>query len=122
MDDISPPEAKSVSAGVRTIPFRMSALDGTLGGLPSGATTLLAGAPDASADAFVYLTLGHGGRHTISAMDEVLDSYQFETDRTMRVGSFGGALDREEQTVYRTSIGGTGFRVSTTKKLAPSNW
>jgi len=56
MDDISPPEAKSVSAGVRTIPFGMPALDSTLGGLPSGATTLLAGAPDASADAFVYLT------------------------------------------------------------------
>lgn len=54
MDDITPPEAKSVSAGVRLIPFGMPALDAGLGGLPSGTATLLAGTPDAGGDAFVY--------------------------------------------------------------------
>lgn len=54
MDTISPPEAKSVSEAVRPIPFGMSALDSTLGGLRSGTAALLAGAPDARADAFVY--------------------------------------------------------------------
>jgi hypothetical protein len=297
MDDITPPEAKSVSAGVRSIPFGMPALDSSLGGLPSGTAALLVGAPDAGADAFVYthaaqlmlgkhdpglyptdvrkfqeaipeqvvfVSLGTSGRHVINAMDEVLDGYQFdalvehltlldysgpffdlvdapaafdrpparegplatverrvpdcesfgdlvesiaadlddhgeetlvvidslsdlylarrfgldertvlgflvglreaavgwnglvhvlynrqaqdvraepvvanllhgnvyfysndqgfETYRTMRVGSFGGALDREEQVVYRTAIGESGFRVRSTKKISPRNW
>lgn len=296
MDEVTPPEAKSVSAGVRPIPFGMPALDVALGGLPSGTATLLAGAPDAGGDAFVYthaaqvmlarhdpglyptdvsqyrdalpdrvvyLTFRTGSRHILHAMDEVLDQYQFDTlvdnltlldysdafldladvpagfsrdheagpldaverrveggdsfrdfveavaedldefgenavvvvdslsdlylagqfgleertllgflvglreaavdwgglvhvlynrraedvrgepvlntlmngnvyfysndkgfdtYRTMRVGSFGGALDREEQVVFQTLIGGAGFRVKSTKKLGPSNW
>jgi hypothetical protein len=46
----------------------------------------------------------------------------FETYRTMRVGSFGGALDREEQVVYRTIVGDAGFNVKATKKISPGNW
>ena len=297
MENISPPDAKSVSESVRPIPFGMPALDGTLGGLPSGTTSLLAGAPDASADAFaythaaqlmlakhdpglypadvrkiretlpehvVYVSLGTDGKHVLNAMDQVLDQYQFdalvenltlldysgpflefvdtpaafdrerpqtgplsaierkvdgsgtvadlvetvaadldglaenaivvvdsltdlylarrfglderlmlgflvglreravdwnglvhvrydrqaegvradqvlssllhgniyfyandqgfETYQTMRVGSFGGALDREQQVVFRTHVGAGGFRVKTTKKLSPGNW
>jgi KaiC/GvpD/RAD55 family RecA-like ATPase len=297
MDEITPPEAKSVSAGVRPIPFGMPTLDSTLGGLPSGTTTLLAGAPDAGIDAFtythlaqlmlakhdpglypvdvsryqdalpekiVYISIGTHGRRVIHAMDAVLDQYQFdttiehlelfdytrsfldllpipaafdkqrdkrgplatverkapeaesfvdlleaiaadiddhaedavvvvdslsdlyrarrfglkedallafliglresasdwnglvhvlydrraeavraeqvisslmhgniyfysndqgfETYRTMRVGSFGGALDREEQVVYRTLVGSAGFQVKSTKKISPGNW
>jgi KaiC/GvpD/RAD55 family RecA-like ATPase len=296
MDDITPPEAKSVTAGVRQIPFGMPALDAGLGGLPSGTSVLLAGAPDAGADAFVYthaaqlmlakhepglypsdvrevrdaipervvyVSLGTAGRHVLNAMDSVLDGYQFDalverltlldysgafldlvdtppafeeafpeggpldaverrnagdsfssllesvaadldergrdavvvvdslsdlylarrfgldepallgffvalremavawrglvhvlynqraeavradqvlnnllhgnayfysndqgfdTYRTMRVGSFGGALDRETQVVFGTSIGAAGFRVKSTKKVGPSNW
>lgn len=297
MENISPPDAKSVSASVRPIPFGMPALDGTLGGLPSGTTSLLAGAPDAGADAFaythaaqlmlarhdpglypadvskiretlpdrvVYVSLGTDGKHVLNAMDQVLDQYQFdrlvehltlldysrpfldfvdtprafeeesppdgplgtierkveggetfadlvetvagelddvaedaiviidslsdlylarrfglderlllgflvglreqavewnglvhvrydrqaegvradqllnsllhgniyfyandqgfETYQTMRVGSFGGALDREQQVVFRTHVGDAGFRVKTTKKISPGNW
>lgn len=296
MDEISPPVAKSVSAGVRPIPFGMATLDAALNGLPSGSATLLAGAPDAGADAFaythaaqlmlakhdpglyptdvrrygdtlpervVYVSIGTHGKRIIHAMDAVLDQYQFdvlvehmelfdysdafldllplpqaferrppegpmgavqdrapdvdsfddlletiatdldehaedaivivdslndlsraekfgldeqtmlafliglreitvdwnglvhvlherraeavradqllssllhgnvyfysndqgfETYRTMRVGSFGGALDREEQVVYRTFIGDAGFHVRSTKKIAPGNW
>ncbi len=297
MDDITPPEAKSVSAGVRPIPFGMPTLDSALGGLPSGTATLLAGAPDAGGDAFVYthlaqlmlarydpglyptdvkrygdalpekvvyVSIGKHGRRVIHAMDAVLDQYQFdatiehlelfdytptfldllplpaafdgsrpergpmaaiekrapevdnftdlleaiaatideaaddaivvidslsdlyrarrfgldesailgfliglretaadwnglvhvlydrkaeqvraeevlssllhgniyfysndqgfETYRTMRVGSFGGALDREEQVVYRTLVGSAGFNVKATKKISPGNW
>ncbi|MEF8827665.1 MAG: chemotaxis protein CheY [Haloarcula sp.] len=46
----------------------------------------------------------------------------FETFRTMRVGSFGGALDTERQTVFESLIGPTGFRAKATKKIGPSNW
>ena len=297
MENISPPDAKSVSASVRPIPFGMPALDATLGGLPSGTTSLLAGAPDAGADAFtythaaqlmlakhdpglypadvskirdtlpervVYVSLGTDGKHVLNAMDKVLDQYQFdalvdnltlldyspsflsfvdtpeafgrsvpdegplstierkvkggetfadlvetvagdldelaanaivivdsltdlylarrfglderlllgflvglreravdwnglvhvrydrqaegvradavlssllhgnvyfysndqgfETYQTMRVGSFGGALDREQQVVFRTHVGAAGFRVKSTKKISPGNW
>lgn len=297
MENISPPDAKSVSASVRPIPFGMPALDNTLGGLPSGTTSLLAGAPDAGADAFVYthaaqlmlakhdpgmyprdvsqirdqlperivyVSFGTDGKHILNAMDQVLDQYQFdalvehltlldyshpflefvdtpaaferdrssegplsaverkvdcgesftdfietvaadldeladdaivvvdsltdlyraqrfgldeqtmlgflvglreravdwnglvhvrydrraedvrtdqvlnsllhgnvyfyvndqgfETYQTMRVGSFGGALDREQQVVFRTHTGAAGFRVKTTKKISPGNW
>ena len=45
----------------------------------------------------------------------------FETYRTMRVGSFGGALDTERQTVFESLIGPTGFRAKATKKIGPSN-
>jgi KaiC/GvpD/RAD55 family RecA-like ATPase len=296
VDELTPPEAKSVSAGVRPIPFGMPALDASLGGLPSGTSALLAGAPDAGADAFVYthaaqlmlarhdpelypadvgayrdtlpervvyVSFGTAGKHVLNAMDAVLDQYQFDalvdhltlldysgafldlvdtpaafdhrsgrggpldaverrdgddsfpdlvgtvsadlddhgeravvvvdslsdlylarrfglaertllgfciglremavdwnglvhvlynqraegvradqvlntllhgnvyfysndqgfdTYRTMRVGSFGGALDRESQVVFGTSIGAAGFRVKSTKKVGPSNW
>ncbi len=297
MSDISPPEAKSVSEGVREIPFGMATLDNGLGGLPSGTATLLAGASDAGGDAFlythaaqvmlakhnpsmyptsvrtsretlpervVYVTLSRDSEHILNAMDTVLDQFQFdtltehlklldysesfldlvetpaafdrepptegplaavegratgvssfgelleevaadieewgkdalvvvdslnelyragqfglsertilgfliglreaavdwdglvhipykhkaeqvrsdslltnlmhgnlyfysndqgfETYRTMRVGSFGGALDREEQVVYRTQVGSAGFRVKATKKISPRNW
>jgi len=46
----------------------------------------------------------------------------FETFRTMRVGSFGGALDTERQTVFESLVGPTGFRAKATKKIGPSNW
>jgi len=46
----------------------------------------------------------------------------FETYRTMRVGSFGGALDTERQTVFESFVGPTGFRAKATKKIGPSNW
>jgi KaiC/GvpD/RAD55 family RecA-like ATPase len=46
----------------------------------------------------------------------------FETYRTMRVGSFGGALDTERQTVFESIVGPTGFRAKATKKIGPSNW
>lgn len=46
----------------------------------------------------------------------------FETYRTMRVGSFGGALDTERQTVFESLVGPTGFRAKATKKIGPSNW
>jgi KaiC/GvpD/RAD55 family RecA-like ATPase len=46
----------------------------------------------------------------------------FETYRTMRVGSFGGALDTERQTVFESLIGPAGFRAKATKKIGPSNW
>ncbi len=44
------------------------------------------------------------------------------TYRTLRVGSFGGALDTERQTVFETSVGPAGLRAKATKKLAPSKW
>lgn len=297
MDQITPPEARTVSESVNEIPFGMPALDSGLGGLPSGTATLLVGAPDAGAGAFVhthaaqlmlakhdpglyptdvgdaresipdevvFVSLGTDAKHVLSTMDAVLDDYQFEalvenltlldysgpffdlvdapmgferpsgahdelaaierrvpecesfadlvtavaddlgeyandavvvvdslsdlylarrfgldertllgflvglresavgwnglvhllynrqaqgaradpilanilhgnvyfysndqgfeTYRTMRVGSFGGALDREEQVVYRTAIGDAGFRVRGTKKISPRNW
>ncbi|WP_254273647.1 RAD55 family ATPase [Haloarcula marina] len=46
----------------------------------------------------------------------------FETYRTMRVGSFGGALDTEQQMVFESQVGPTGFRAKATKKIGPSNW
>lgn len=46
----------------------------------------------------------------------------FETYRTMRVGSFGGALDTERQTVFESLVGPTGFRAKATKKIGPSDW
>ncbi|WP_276272314.1 RAD55 family ATPase [Haloarcula litorea] len=46
----------------------------------------------------------------------------FETYRTMRVGSFGGALDTERQTVFESQVGPSGFRAKATKKIGPSNW
>ncbi|MFB6297182.1 MAG: RAD55 family ATPase [Salinirussus sp.] len=295
MENITPPEAKSLGTGLHPIPFGMPSLDNSLGGLPAGTATLLAGAPDAGAEAFVYtqaaqlvlakhdpgmydadvgrfrdalpdhvvyLSLATGVRHILHGMNEVLDQYQFDalvehmtlldysgsfldfadvpaafdadapegpaatvtrqvdgdsfadfvervaddaeahgenslvildsltdlllarrfglsertmlgfliglreaasrwdglvnvlhtqrapevradavtssllhgniyfysndqgfdTYRTMRIGSFGGALDRETQVVYGTSIGPAGFRVKATKKIAPQNW
>lgn len=46
----------------------------------------------------------------------------FETFRTMRVGSFGGALDTEQQTVFESLVTDSGFRAKATKKLPPSRW
>ncbi|WP_280663039.1 hypothetical protein [Haloarcula amylovorans] len=40
----------------------------------------------------------------------------------MRVGSVGGALDTERQTVFESIVGPTGFRAKATKKSGPSNW
>jgi len=45
-----------------------------------------------------------------------------DTYRTMRVGSFGGALDSERQRVFETSVGPAGVRAKATKKIGPSNW
>jgi KaiC/GvpD/RAD55 family RecA-like ATPase len=111
MDQLTPPEAKTVSEAVGQIPFGMPTLDSGLGGLPSGTATLLVGAPDAGTDAFVYthaaqlmlakydpglyptdvrgareaipdevvfVSLGTDAKHVLSAMDAVLDDYQFE--------------------------------------------
>ncbi|MFB6074643.1 MAG: RAD55 family ATPase [Haloarculaceae archaeon] len=44
------------------------------------------------------------------------------TYRTLRVGSFGGALDTERQTVFESSVGPAGMRAKATRKIAPSNW
>jgi KaiC/GvpD/RAD55 family RecA-like ATPase len=46
----------------------------------------------------------------------------FETYRTMRVGSFGGALDTETQLVYETFVGPTGMRAKATQKIPPGQW
>lgn len=57
MDDLSPPEAKSVSAGVEFLPFGIPGLDGAVRGIPTGSAVLLAGAPDAGGHAFLYTSL-----------------------------------------------------------------
>ncbi|MFC7077116.1 RAD55 family ATPase [Haloarcula halophila] len=108
----SAPEAKSISAGVSYMPFGIPGLDGTLRGIPTGSTVLVAGAPDAGGDAFVYtslatlmlakhtpemvpngiarrsdtipesvtyVTLSQDREHVYSELDAVLDGYQFET-------------------------------------------
>jgi KaiC/GvpD/RAD55 family RecA-like ATPase len=46
----------------------------------------------------------------------------FETQRTMRIGSFGGVLDRKRQSVYRTLITSEGFAVKSTRKISPTKW
>jgi len=40
-----------------------------------------------------------------------------ETYRTMRVGSFGGALDTDRQMVFESVVGDSGFRAKATKKI-----
>jgi len=296
MDDLSPPEAKSLSAGVEYLPFGIPGLDSAVKGIPTGSAVLLAGASDAGGHAFVYTSLANlmlakhdpalywrrlgpareaipervcyvsltqDREHIYADLDAVLDTEQFETltdhltvadfsqqfldavdvppalfgerrsdvampaedaasdteameallddlsecvadaggeaivvidglsdlllatnfgldrsdvlgfllglreatvrwdgvsyviydrraadvrsdpeihgllhgsvffysndqghatYRTMRVGSFGGALDTERQTVFETSVGPTGVRAKATKKIGPSNW
>jgi len=46
----------------------------------------------------------------------------FETYRTMRVGSFGGALDSRRQVMFESVIDDGGFRAKFTKKISPSRW
>jgi KaiC/GvpD/RAD55 family RecA-like ATPase len=46
----------------------------------------------------------------------------FETQRTMRIGSFGGVMDRKRQSVYRTLITPSGFAVKSTRKISPTKW
>ena len=46
----------------------------------------------------------------------------FRTYRTMRVGSFGGALDSEQQVTFDSRIGEHGFRAKATKKISPSQF
>jgi archaellum biogenesis ATPase FlaH len=46
----------------------------------------------------------------------------FKTYRTMRVGSFGGALDSEQQITFDSRIGDDGFRAKATKKISPSRF
>ncbi|MFC6974175.1 RAD55 family ATPase [Halomicroarcula sp. GCM10025709] len=108
----SAPEAKSISAGVSYMPFGIPGLDGNVRGVPTGSTVLVAGAPDAGGDAFVYtslatlmlakhtpemvpnglsrrsdtipesvtyVTLSQDREHVYSELDAVLDGYQFET-------------------------------------------
>jgi KaiC/GvpD/RAD55 family RecA-like ATPase len=108
----SAPEAKSISAGVSYVPFGIPGLDGNVRGIPTGSTVLVAGAPDAGGDAFVYtslatlmlakhtpemvpnglarrsdtipesvtyVTLSQDREHVYSELDAVLDGYQFET-------------------------------------------
>jgi len=112
MDDLSPPEAKSVSARVEYIPFGVPGLDGTVRGIPTGSTVLLAGAPDAGGHGFLYTSLAslmlakhepslyprrlgqtrnaipervsyvsltHDREHIYSELDAVLDTEQFAT-------------------------------------------
>ena len=111
MDELSPPEAKSVSAGVEYVPFGIPGLDGAVRGIPTGSAVLLAGAPDAGSHAFLYTSLAslmlakhepalyprrlgdareaipervsyvsltHDRDHIYSELDAVLDSEQFE--------------------------------------------
>jgi len=296
MDELSPAEAKGISAGVEYLPFGIPGLDGATRGIPTGSAVLLAGAPDAGGHAFLYTSLAslmlakhdpalyprrlgpareaipegvtyvsltHDREHIYAELDAVLDSEQFatltdhltvadfsqqflaavdvpgslyqerrddavlpadgdspatgdaaalledvseaiadsgddsivvvdglsdlllatnfgldrsdvlgfllglreavvgwdgiafvlyerraaevrndpdisgllhgsvffysndqghDTYRTMRVGSFGGALDTERQTVFETSVGPAGVRAKATKKIGPSNW
>ncbi|AUG48080.1 chemotaxis protein CheY [Haloarcula taiwanensis] len=72
-------------------------------------------AGDVRSDALIHGLL-HGSVYFYS------NDKGFETYRTMRVGSFGGALDSERQTVFESLIGPTGFRAKATKKIGPSNW
>jgi KaiC/GvpD/RAD55 family RecA-like ATPase len=58
----------------------------------------------------------HGGIYFYS------NDHGFETYRTMRVGSFGGALDSERQTVFESYVGDSGFRAKATKKIGPSRF
>lgn len=46
----------------------------------------------------------------------------FETYRTMRVGSFGGALDSRRQVMFESIIDDGGFRAKLTKKISPNRW
>lgn len=125
----STPEAKSISSGVSYIPFGIPGLDGQVRGIPTGSTVLLAGASDADGDAFTYTSLATLmlAKHRpemvpngIARRSEAIpDSVTY---RTMRVGSVGGALDTERQTVFESLIGPTGFRAKATKKIGPSNW
>jgi hypothetical protein len=46
----------------------------------------------------------------------------FETYRTMRVGSFGGALDSERQVMFESAIGDSGFQAKAKKKISPNRW
>jgi KaiC/GvpD/RAD55 family RecA-like ATPase len=46
----------------------------------------------------------------------------FETYRTMRVGSFGGALDSERQVTFESAIGDGGFQAKAKKKISPNRW
>jgi hypothetical protein len=46
----------------------------------------------------------------------------FETYRTMRVGSFGGALDSKQQVMFESSINDSGFQARATKKISPNRW
>lgn len=112
MDELSPPEAKSVSAGVQYLPFGIPGLDGAVRGIPTGSAVLLAGAPDAGGHGFLYTSLAslmlakhdpalyprrigeareaipegvsyvsltHDREHIYSELDAVLDTEQFAT-------------------------------------------
>ena len=46
----------------------------------------------------------------------------FKTYRTMRVGSFGGALDSEQQVTFDSRIGDHGFTAKATKKIRSSDF
>ncbi|MFT4884839.1 MAG: hypothetical protein ACI8U4_002357 [Natronomonas sp.] len=46
----------------------------------------------------------------------------YTTYRTVRVGSFGGALDTKRQTVFDSIIGDDGFRAKATKKISRKHW
>jgi KaiC/GvpD/RAD55 family RecA-like ATPase len=112
MDELSPPEAMSVSAGVQYLPFGIPGLDGAVRGIPTGSAVLLAGAPDAGGHGFLYTSLAslmlakhdpalyprrigdareaipervcyvsltHDREHIYSELDAVLDTEQFAT-------------------------------------------
>jgi hypothetical protein len=46
----------------------------------------------------------------------------YTTYRTVRVGSFGGALDTKRQTVFDSIIDEHGFRAKATKKIGRKHW
>lgn len=46
----------------------------------------------------------------------------YTTYRTVRVGSFGGALDSKRQTVFDSIIDDDGFRAKATKKIGRKHW
>ncbi|QLD85047.1 chemotaxis protein CheY [Natronomonas halophila] len=46
----------------------------------------------------------------------------YTTYRTVRVGSFGGALDMKRQTVFDSIIDEHGFRAKATKKIGRKHW
>jgi archaellum biogenesis ATPase FlaH len=104
-------------------------------GLESGrATAFLAGLREAASNwgNLVYVTYERraGQVRSEAAVQGLCHGYLYfysndkgvETYRTMRVGSFGGALDSQQQVTFDSRIGEHGFRAKATKKISPSRF